>query len=248
MGDNINVTPGSGTTVATRSLSVNSVPSIEVPYGILGWESAGSLVVVSASTGLPVNLLNVSVAITAAALPLPTGAATSALQTTGNGSLASILSALGGSLAVTGTFYQATQPVSAAALPLPTGAATSALQTTGNGSLASILSALGGSLAVTGTFYQATQPVSAAALPLPTLAATSALQTTGNASLASIATGVVAPIAAGTNVIGVAVAPQQTGAIYSGTTALTPLFAVITASSSARRPSSHSRPGSRSGY
>lgn len=39
---------------------------------------------------------------------------------------------------VTGTFFQATQPVSAVSLPLPTGAATSAAQTTGNNSLASI--------------------------------------------------------------------------------------------------------------
>lgn len=35
-----------------------------------------------------------------------------------------------GSVAVTGTFWQATQPISAAALPLPTGAATSARQDT----------------------------------------------------------------------------------------------------------------------
>ena len=34
------------------------------------------------------------------------------------------------SVAVTGTFWQATQPVSAASLPLPSGAATSANQTT----------------------------------------------------------------------------------------------------------------------
>jgi len=39
---------------------------------------------------------------------------------------------------VTGTFYQATQPVSAASLPLPTGAATSAKQDTGNTSLSNI--------------------------------------------------------------------------------------------------------------
>lgn len=39
---------------------------------------------------------------------------------------------------VSGTFYQATQPVSAASLPLPTGAATSAKQDTGNTSLSSI--------------------------------------------------------------------------------------------------------------
>lgn len=40
--------------------------------------------------------------------------------------------------AVTGTFFQATQPVSATALPLPTGASTSALQTSGNVSLTSV--------------------------------------------------------------------------------------------------------------
>lgn len=39
---------------------------------------------------------------------------------------------------VTGTFFQATQPISASSLPLPAGASTSALQTTGNTSVASI--------------------------------------------------------------------------------------------------------------
>lgn len=52
-----------------------------------------------------------------------------------------------GSVAVTGTFWQATQPVSIA-----------------------------GAVAVTGTFWQATQPVSAASLPLPSGASTSAKQ------------------------------------------------------------------------
>lgn len=41
-------------------------------------------------------------------------------------------------IAVTGAFFQATQPVSAVSLPLPAGASTSALQTTGNSSLSSI--------------------------------------------------------------------------------------------------------------
>lgn len=41
-------------------------------------------------------------------------------------------------LSVTGTFFQATQPMSAAALPLPAGASTSALQTTGNTSLGNL--------------------------------------------------------------------------------------------------------------
>lgn len=65
------------------------------------------------------------------------------------------------SCSVTGTFWQATQPVSIASMP---------------------------TTPVTGTFWQATQPVSAASLPLPSGAATSANQTTGNTSLATIAT------------------------------------------------------------
>lgn len=81
--------------------------------------------------------------VSAASLPLPSGAATSAAQTTGNTSLSSIdgkLPALvsnrvpvdgsGVTQPVSGTFWQATQPVSAASLPLPSGAATSANQST----------------------------------------------------------------------------------------------------------------------
>ncbi|MFA6097551.1 MAG: hypothetical protein WC788_08080 [Candidatus Paceibacterota bacterium] len=75
---------------------------------------------------------------------------------------------LNASIAVTGTFWQATQPISAASLPLPAGAATSALQ---GGGLPAALGAGGGlkidgsgtALPVSGTFYQATQPVSIAA-------------------------------------------------------------------------------------
>jgi len=89
-----------------------------------------------------------------------------------------------GSVAVTGTFWQATQPVSASSLPLPSGAATAALQTQpgvdigdvtiNNASGAAAVNiqdggnsitidgtvAVSGSVAVTGTFWQATQPVS----------------------------------------------------------------------------------------
>jgi len=75
--------------------------------------------------------------VSAAALPLPAGAATSALQlpdghnvtvdNAGGGAAVNIQDG-GNSVTVDGTFWQATQPVSAAALPLPAGAATSALQ------------------------------------------------------------------------------------------------------------------------
>lgn len=53
---------------------------------------------------------------------LPTGASTSALQTTGNSSLASIDGKLANPLPVTGSFFPATQPISAVSLPLPTSA------------------------------------------------------------------------------------------------------------------------------
>lgn len=60
-------------------------------------------------------------------------------EAAGNGSIIAILkrirTLLSGSLAVTGTFWQATQPVSAASLPLPTGAATEATLDTRTGSL-----------------------------------------------------------------------------------------------------------------
>lgn len=74
-----------------------------------------------------------NVPVSAAALPLPTGAATSAKQDTGNTSLASIdtkMDAL--------TTPSDTQPISAASLPLPTGAATAANQATANTSLSNI--------------------------------------------------------------------------------------------------------------
>ena len=80
-----------------------------------------------------------------------------------NTSLTSILTALGAPLqsggnvvvtsapttAVTGTFWQATQPVSASALPLPTGASTSANQTTSNTSLSTIATNTTNGLAAT---------------------------------------------------------------------------------------------------
>lgn len=58
-----------------------------------------------------------------------------------------------GTVPVSGTFWQATQPISATALPLPTGAATSALQTSGNTSLATIATAIGSTLSVSASSF-----------------------------------------------------------------------------------------------
>ena len=76
------------------------------------------------------------------------------------------------SIAVTGSFFQATQPVSIASMP---------------------------STPVTGTFFQATQPVSAASLPLPAGASTAAKQPAlGTAGAASTDVITVQGIASGT--------------------------------------------------
>jgi hypothetical protein len=92
---------------------------------------------------------------------------------------------------VTGTFFQATQPVSgpltdaqlrAAVVPVSVSNFPATQPVSGSVSVSNFPA----TQAVTGTFFQATQPVSAAALPLPSGASTSALQTTGNSSLSSI--------------------------------------------------------------
>jgi hypothetical protein len=114
-----------------------------------------------------------TVAISASSLPLPTGASTSALQTTGNSSLSSIDTK-------TATLVGGKVPV-----VLPTNAATDTLQTSGNASLTAIDSKLGGTLTVnvglTDTQLRATAvPVTVSGV------STAALQTTGNSSLSSI--------------------------------------------------------------
>ena len=134
--------------------------------------------------------------ISVASLPLPTGASTSALQTTGNSSLSSIDGKIPSNLTVTSTRLLTdgsgvTQPISAASLPLPTGASTAAKQpalgTAGTAS-ADVITIQGiasmTALVVDGSAV--TQPISAASLPLPTGASTSALQTTGNTTLSTI--------------------------------------------------------------
>jgi hypothetical protein len=118
---------------------------------------------------------------------LPTGAATSANQSTEITALQAI---------------QANQTNGTQVVLLPTGAATSSLQTTGNGSLATIATNTTGvstaalqtsgnssltTIASNQTNGTQTTQISGT-VPLPTGASTSALQTTGNTSLASVVT------------------------------------------------------------
>ncbi len=147
MADNtvLSTAVGSGDTIRSFDDGAEKWTASVCCYAVTISPGANVLQAVTAANPLP---------ITAASLPLPSGASTSALQTTGNSSLSTIATntpALGQALAaasvpvvltaaqlttltplttvgVTGTFWQATQPVSAASLPLPTGAAAAAKQ------------------------------------------------------------------------------------------------------------------------
>lgn len=147
------------------------------------------------------------VPISATALPLPIGASTSALQTSGNGTLVTIASNQTNGTQVTAiNNFPATQPVSGTVTvvqptgtnlhtvvdssALPIGASTSALQSSilanqTNGTQVTSVNNFPATQPVSGTVavsnFPATQPISAVSLPLPTNAA----QETGG-NLASI--------------------------------------------------------------
>lgn len=170
--------------------------------------------------GGDVNIVaSITLPVSVATLPLPTGASTSAKQDVEISVLANIdadldvalstrlaeatftarVNTLGqktmagsmpvsiasdqGNLPVSGTFFQATQPISAVSLPLPTGAAAEAtlagvltttafqarINTLGQKTMVNstpvVLASDQASIPVTGAFFQATQPVSLASVP-----------------------------------------------------------------------------------
>lgn len=127
-------------------------------------------------------------------------------------------------VAVTGTFWQATQPVSATSLPLPAGAATAAKQP----ALGTAGSASSDVLSVQGVASMTPLKIDLSG----TTANATAVKVDGSgvtqpASLASLPA-----LAAGTAIIGTTIAPAQTGVVYNGTTALTPTAAFVNATAS----------------
>jgi len=171
------------------------------------------------SAGDVLQIIYDSSAVTIASSSLPTGASTSALQTSGNASLTSIDAKLTNPLPVSGTVSTGlSQPLTdtqlrATAVPV-SGTITSNIGTTAGLALDASLITLNAKdfatqttlalikaktdnldvLLSTRTKPGDTQPISAVSLPLPTGAATAALQTTGNASLASIDTKLTNPL------------------------------------------------------
>ena len=193
-------TAANQTTIGTQTTEINDGTHA-------GTIKAASTAAVATDTALVVAVSpNNTVAVTAAALPLPTGAATAANQTTigtqtteiNDGTHAGSIKAASTAAVATDTaLVVAVSPnntvaVTAAALPLPTGAATAANQTTlgtqtteiNDGTHAGTIKAASTAAVATDTaLVVAVSPnntvaVTAAALPLPTGAATAANQTT----------------------------------------------------------------------
>lgn len=191
----VNIQDGGNSITVDGSVSLTGVNTVRCQDGF----GNGLLTTTSAPTGTETglivrNLPTGTQAISAASLPLPTGAATETTLSALNTKVPSGLTVTSTRLLTDGSGV--TQPISAASLPLPSGASTSALQTTGNTSLSSIdtkTPALGQALAaasvpvvltaaqlstltplssVSVSNFPATQPISAASLPLPTGAAT----------------------------------------------------------------------------
>lgn len=252
-------------TVNTDGSTNTNIVGVTPISGRLPVDLGASVVNITGPVTIPgevevVNDVGNPLSIQATSLPLPTGAATSALQTTANNSLASIDFKLTNPLEISGSVsvdnFPASQDVVVTSSALPTGAATSALQTDANASLTSIDSKLtsplavtgpltdtelratpvpvSGTVIVTGSATEAEQQLQTAELQainanldvslstrasettlsdlnskvvtvdtsdvtvtssaLPTGASTSALQTTGNASLASIDSKLTSPL------------------------------------------------------
>lgn len=175
--------------------------------------------------------------ISASTLPLPIGASTSALQTTGNSTLLTISGQLpttlgqktmANSLAVVIASDQSAIPVSGTVAissayaqgsttagelgPLSQGAATAGSPTYVTATTNPLSLTLAGALRVDGS--ATTQPISAASLPLPIGAATSALQTSGNSTLTTISSQL--PPSLGAQVAGSSLSiVQATGTTFS---------------------------------
>lgn len=133
-----------------------------------------------------------AVPISAASLPLPTGGATSALQSTQDTSINTLLKPASTLAAVTSLTQMNGQ-----AIAMGTGVRSAGTQR--------VTVATDDSVPVTGAFFQTTQPISAASLPLPTGASTETTLAALNTKVTAVNTGAVtisAALPTGANTIG----------------------------------------------
>lgn len=185
-------TPALGQALAAAStpvvLTAAQITTLTPPAAITGFATETTL----SSLNSKVTAVNTG-AVVVSSSALPSGASTSALQTTGNTSLSTIAGAVSGSEMQVDIVTMPTVVVDfeGDTTDLDSGAGTDNHAVIAIGLPASGGHVVGGTSTnplrtdPTGT---TTQPVSAASLPLPSGASTSALQTTGNTSLSSIDT------------------------------------------------------------
>ncbi len=180
----------SGTWTVGGSIAISNFPSVQAVSQSGIWTAARSWTLASSTDSVNVGNFPATQPISATALPLPAGASTSALQTTGNTALSALNTktpALGqaasaASSPVVIASDQTSLPVTVGNLP-----AVQAVSQNGAWSVGRTW-ALSSADTVSVANFPATQAVSAAALPLPAGASTAANQATGNASLSSIDT------------------------------------------------------------
>lgn len=185
------VVGGTAQPVSAATLPLPSGASTSAKQPTLGTAGSASVDVISiqgiaAMTAVKTDGSGVTQPVSAVALPLPSGAATSAKQpalgTAGTASTDVLtVQGIASMTALKVDNSAVTQPVSAVALPLPSGAATSAKQpalgTAGTAATDVItIQGIASMTAVKVDGSAVTQPISAVALPLPSGAATSAKQ------------------------------------------------------------------------
>lgn len=170
-------------TEAKQDNEITKLTSIDGKLNSLGQKTMSGSVPVTVASDQP------ALPVSAASLPLPSGAATATNQATEIASLASIDTKLSSqATAANQTTELATLASIDAGIPASLGQKTMA------NSMPVVIASDQSALPVTGTFYQATQPVSVASLPLPAGASTAANQATEIASLASIDAGIPAAL------------------------------------------------------
>jgi len=172
--------------ISTLPVSLASIP-LASGAALASWQASSdaTLSALNAKTpalGQALNAASVPVVLTASQLSTLTPLSSVSISGTPSVNVANA------SLAVTGAFFQATQPVSLASIPLASGAALASWQASADTTLSAINSKLAGTIAT-----------SVAG------GATSALQTSGNSSLSTIAS----------NTTGVSTAANQSTMITS---------------------------------
>lgn len=194
------------TTIVTYPSSSSAASAVQFNLNSVATTVNKDTVTPANNIPLPVQLLDTSGnlnTVTVGSSVLPTGGATSALQTSGNSTLTAISgqipAALGqtnaaGSLSVVLASNQGAVPVSqsgtwnitniSGTISLPTGAATETTLSTLNGKVPSGLTVSSTRLLVDGSGV--TQPISAASLPLPTGAATDSTLSTLSGKFGSL--------------------------------------------------------------